>query len=282
MQITFSGRLGSGKSTVCAILREEFGYEIYSTGTVQRRVAEEMGITTLELNKLMKSNPELDHKIDDAVTALSRERKGDNIVFDSRMAWHFAEDTFKVYMYVDPTVAGNRVFAADRGEVEKYIDAEDAKRQLLERTFEENGRYKNIYGVDNLAYSNYNLILDSTSATPHEIAQLIIDTSKLYEKTKYEESKIFLSPYVLLPTKHINEIDEETSDIPVIIVKNNCHYVIDGHKRLLEAQKCKASMCPAKIVNLDSAHIVAATTAEIISEYETIANFKYFTLPETL
>ena len=44
MQIAFSGRRGSGKSTVCAILRDVYGYEIYSTGTVQRKVAEEMGI----------------------------------------------------------------------------------------------------------------------------------------------------------------------------------------------------------------------------------------------
>ena len=166
MQIAFSGRLGSGKSTVCAILRDVYGYEIYSTGTVQRKVAEEMGITTLELNQRMKADPELDHVIDDAVVKISRERKNDPIVYDSRMAWHFAENTFKVYMYVDPVVAAERVFAADRGDVEKYESVEDAKQQLMARTMEENTRFKDIYGVDNLDYANYDMIIDSTSATP--------------------------------------------------------------------------------------------------------------------
>ena len=119
MQIAFSGKLGSGKSTVCGILKEKYGYEIYSTGTVQRKIAEEMGITTLELNVRMASDPALDHIIDDTVTKISRERKGDKLIFDSRMAWHFAENTFKIYMYVDPTVAAKRVVAADRGNVEK-------------------------------------------------------------------------------------------------------------------------------------------------------------------
>lgn len=189
MQITFSGRLGSGKSTVCAILRDKYGYEIYSTGTVQRKAAEEMGIDTLELNKRMKENPELDHVIDDAVVKLSRERAGDDIVFDSRMAWHFAENTFKVYMYVDPKVAGERVFNANRGNVETYSSPEEAAEKLMERAMEENRRFKEIYGVDNLDFNNYDLIVDSTFATPEEIASTIVENAKEYEAHPFTETK---------------------------------------------------------------------------------------------
>ena len=32
MHITITGRLGSGKTTVCRILSDKYGYEIYSTG----------------------------------------------------------------------------------------------------------------------------------------------------------------------------------------------------------------------------------------------------------
>ncbi len=189
MQITFSGRLGSGKSTVCAILRDKYGYEIYSTGTVQRKVAEEMGIDTLELNKRMKENPELDHIIDDAVVKLSRERAGDKIVYDSRMAWHFAENTFKVYMYVDPKVAGERVFNANRGNVETYASPEEASEKLMERAMEENRRFKEIYGVDNLDFNNYDLIVDSTYATPEEIALTIVENAKEFEVSPFKETK---------------------------------------------------------------------------------------------
>ena len=54
MQISITGKLGSGKSTVCKMIRDRYDYEIFSTGAIQREVAREMGISTLELNKRMK------------------------------------------------------------------------------------------------------------------------------------------------------------------------------------------------------------------------------------
>ena len=221
MQIAFSGRLGSGKSTVCAILRDVYGYEIYSTGTVQRKVAEEMGITTLELNQRMKADPELDHVIDDAVVKISRERKNDPIVYDSRMAWHFAENTFKVYMYVDPIVAAERVFAADRGDVEKYESVEDAKQQLMARTMEENTRFKDIYGVDNLEYANYDMIIDSTSATPEQIANAIAVNAKRFEEKPFGYTLLLLSDKNV-----INESDGLGNAL--ISVKDDKFYLVSG------------------------------------------------------
>ncbi len=271
MQIAFSGRLGSGKSTVCAILRDTYGYEIYSTGSVQRKVAEEMGISVLELNKLMKENPELDHKIDDAVTELSRQRKGDNLVFDSRMAWHFAENTFKVYMYVDPTVAAKRVLEADRGAVEKYKDVDDAKEQLIARALEENKRYKEIYGVDNLDYSNYDLILDSTNATPEEIAALIAENAKAYEERPFSATKVMLSPYVLFPTKPLGTIDGSEIEIAI---KDGLFFVVNGHSSLTLAQSENKSLIAATLGEKS-----ADFNEQIISEYESASGFKYQTKP---
>ena len=270
MQISFSGRLGSGKSTVCAILKEKFGYEIYSTGTVQRKIAEEMGITTLELNKRMMSDPELDHVIDDTVTRISRERKGDKLIFDSRMAWHFAEDTFKVYMYVDPTVAAKRVFAADRGSVEKYESVEDAREQLLARTYEENKRYKAIYGVDNLDFSNYDLIIDSTLATPDDIANEIIEGAKAYESKRYEQTKLMLAPTSILPTKcmHCDDSDDSIK----ITFKNGLPYCTCGHKALAKALSVHTILTS---VVLNSEDFDFAHSADIITEYENAFKVTY-------
>jgi cytidylate kinase len=272
MQIAFSGRLGSGKSTVCAILRDTYGYEIYSTGTVQRKVAEEMGVSVLELNKLMKENPELDHKIDDAVTELSRQRKGDDLVFDSRMAWHFAENVFKVYMYVDPTVAAKRVFAADRGDVEKYKSVEEAREMLIARSLEENKRFKDIYGVDNFDYGNYDLIVDSTSATPEQIAETIVTQAELFEKEPFRETKIFLSPYVLFPTKPLGTDDGESIKVAL---KYGLHYVISGHGKLSALQCGKASLVEASLCNAEF-----ESNKDYIDEYEAAGGFIYESKPE--
>ena len=39
MLISITGKLGSGKSTICNILRERYGFEIFSTGTINREFA---------------------------------------------------------------------------------------------------------------------------------------------------------------------------------------------------------------------------------------------------
>lgn len=267
MQIAFSGKLGSGKSTVCAILKEKYGYEIYSTGTIQRKIAEEMGITTLELNKRMSEDPALDHVIDDAVVKLSRERAGDKLIYDSRMAWHFAENTFKVYMYVDPTVAAKRVFAADRGNVEKYTSVDEAKEMLIARSLEENKRFKDIYSVDNFDYNNYDLIIDSTSATPEQIAEAIVENAGIFEEKPFENTKMLLSPFVILPTKEFGTDDGESISIAL---KNGLHYATSGHAKLAALQAGGANFVEAVLT--DSNEDVCAIDIEA---YESNAGFVY-------
>lgn len=274
MQIAFSGKLGSGKSTVCAILKEKYGYEIYSTGTIQRRVAEEMGITTLELNKRMSEDPSLDHIIDDAVVKLSRERAGDKLIYDSRMAWHFAENTFKVYMYVDPTVAAKRVMAADRGNVEKYESIHEAREMLIARSLEENKRFKDIYGVDNFNYRNYDLIIDSTSATPEQIADAIVAEAENYEREAFKQTKMLLSPYVLFPTKPLGTDDGEQIEVAL---KEGLHFVIRGHSALSAFQCGKASIVSAILCNDND---VFDTDKALINSYESEGGFEYQTRPQ--
>ena len=73
MHITLTGNLGSGKSTLSKILEAEYGYEIFSTGKVIRKIAEEHGLSVLEMNELMNKDPKYDHEIDDTTARISRE-----------------------------------------------------------------------------------------------------------------------------------------------------------------------------------------------------------------
>jgi cytidylate kinase len=100
MHITITGNLGSGKSTICRLLNEKYHFEVYSTGKVQRELATQMGMTTLELNQLMCSDKKYDKMIDDETARISRENKDKDIIFDSRLAWHFVEHSFKVFVSV--------------------------------------------------------------------------------------------------------------------------------------------------------------------------------------
>lgn len=198
MHITLTGNLGSGKSTICRILENEYHYEIYSTGKVQRSIAEEMGISVLEMNQLMCSDHKYDHLIDDTTARISRENPDKAIVFDSRLAWNFVERSFKVFLSVSLSVAAERVFNDNRGNVEKYSSVEDAKEQLRLRAQTEDVRYKDIYGLDYFNFNNYNLILDSTYCTPEALARLMMAEAAGYESElaagKRPGVKILMSP----------------------------------------------------------------------------------------
>ena len=192
MLISITGKLGSGKSTICNLLKDRYGFEIYSTGAFQREVAREMGITTLELNKRLREDPSLDYVIDDAVKKLSIERAQDKLIFDSRMAWHFANKSFKIFLTIDPREAARRVMLNQRGSEEFYANEDEACEKLIERSQVEQARFMQIYGVDYYDFNNFDLIVDTTSRTPDEIINIIVAAYESY--VAYEASytrKIF-------------------------------------------------------------------------------------------
>ena len=180
MHISVAGSPGSGKSTVCEILKADHGFPIYSTGAIQREIALRREVSTLEMNQLMARDISYDYAIDTAVSKISAERQAETIIFDSRMAWRFALNSFKVYITVDPLVAAARVLRCPRGEEEVYASLEEARDLLIARCRLENERFKEIYGVDNLDFTNYDLVIDSTYATPQELADTIYQNFLVY------------------------------------------------------------------------------------------------------
>lgn len=193
MLISITGRLGSGKSTVCNIMKERYGFEIYSTGTINREFARRLGISTLELNKRLNEDPSLDHEIDGTVTKLSEERKDDKLIFDSRMAWHFAKDTFKIFLTIEPMEAARRVMKDQRGAEERYTDVNDACEKLIERSRVERDRFVDIYGVDYYDYNNFNIVVDTTSRTPEEVVAIIMENYEKYTRAP----SVFVSPKII-------------------------------------------------------------------------------------
>ncbi len=173
IKISITGDLGSGKSTVCSLLKEHYGLNVYSIGQIQRSLAIKYSMDILTFNKYMESHPEIDEEIDTELTLIGR--RDEDMVLDSRMAWHFVPDTFKVYLSVDPDEAARRVINDQRGSVEKYSCLEAAKASLIERKKSENLRYITKYGVDCSIPDNYDLIIDATYISPAEVAEAIME-----------------------------------------------------------------------------------------------------------
>lgn len=169
-KISLAGDLGSGKSTVSDILIAELGAEYYSTGKIVRSIAEKRGMTVTELNVYMETHPEIDHEIDDGLVALADVDKF--LIIDSRMAWHFTKGTFKVYMSTDIETSALRIMNANRAG-EHASTLEETIAQTRARRESEKKRYKEQYGVDIKDLSNYDLVIDTTVATPREVADTI-------------------------------------------------------------------------------------------------------------
>ncbi len=241
MHIALTGNLGSGKSTISRLMNEKFGYEIYSTGKVLRQLAEERGLTVLEMNKLMQSDHSYDNLIDDTTRKISAEAKED-LFIDSRLAWYFAVNAFKVFLSVDIDEAARRVYGDNRGDVETYKNVEDAKAQLIERARTEDVRYKDIYGIDYFKASNYNLILDSTFSAPSLLAEILQTEKQHYEgiagmKDAPATPRILLSPNRLCGMKSGNTRDNSGIYESKAVVRMNVETfdVLEGMDEIRQA-----------------------------------------------
>lgn len=183
MNLTITGNLGSGKSTICKILKNK-GYTVISAGQIFRDIAKEKGIDVNALNSKINENLKREHDIDSLIDQRTEKagKELDNVVFDSRLAWHFVPDSFKVFISVDINEAAERVFRDSERKSEKYKSVDDAREHLVKRANMEEIRYHELYGLNYFDKNNYDLIVDSTKRTPEQIADTILAEWKNAQK----------------------------------------------------------------------------------------------------
>ena len=205
MNITMTGNLGSGKTSVCKELKE-MGYEIISAGGLFRQLAEERGMTVVEFNKLAETDKSIDKLIDDRSTRLGRELS--DAVFDSRLAWHFVEESFKVFLMTDVMESAKRVYNDTERSAESYSSVTEAAEALTKRTNLEKERFKTLYDVDYYNKNNYDLIIESTKATPRQIAEEIVRYYEEFKKDKFK-TKVVMNTGVIVPAVALDELNKE-------------------------------------------------------------------------
>ncbi len=255
-KISLAGDLGSGKSTVSNILIERLGAEYYSTGAIVRSIAEKHGMTVVELNVYMETHPEIDHEIDDGLRALGDVDK--LLIIDSRMAWHFTRGTFKVYLSTDIETSALRIMNAHR-QGEHAQSLEQTVCDTRARRESEKKRYMTQYGVDIKDLTNYSLIVDTTVATPEEVAQRIMDSFEEW-KAVGEYSRAFICPERLNFPDEASDSDriaalsaalECGESVPEVTVceRDGEFYLIDGLESALAYSFNMQTFIPAKLVS---------------------------------
>lgn len=240
--ITLSGELGSGKSTVANYLISKMPFRIVSAGLLFRQLAAKHGMSAKEFNEFIESDPKYDHYVDDTMAELGR--KDENIIFDSRMAWHFVPQSFKIYLYVDVDTATERIFN-DKGRVsESYSDKATARQEIIDRRKSELLRYQNFYHCDLDDYSNYDLIVDTSHASRDEVNELVYNSFKAFEEGK-EYTKIWLSPKSLIL---IGDEPDDTGE-PLVINKKDGKFVVEkGFSKVKKALQNRQSLVAVDVV----------------------------------
>lgn len=196
--ITISGDLGSGKSLLANALVERWQAERYSTGVVQRKLAEKMGITTLELNRRAETDRSIDDQIDSVFKNLARTPT--NLVVDSRMAFHFLPMSFRVKLEVPPAIAAARV-GKDTGRIGEgdYRTQAEVEAALGARKASERARFKAYYNADIEDHAGYDLVINTADVPPEAVAQLVNDAVALWRRGVRVE-KLWVAPRSLFPT----------------------------------------------------------------------------------
>lgn len=184
MNVTITGNLGAGKTSVCNELKK-MGYDVISGGDIYRTYAQEHGITIVELNEMAKTDRSVDIQIDERTKKLGTEV--DHTIFDSRMAWYFVPDALNIFLAVDAKTAAERVYADKlrKGE-ETYsnLDCKYTEQELQKRAELERERFIEMYGVDYFDQSHYDVIINTEKLTPREVAKEIDQLVKRIEHAK--------------------------------------------------------------------------------------------------
>ena len=178
MIITISGRAGSGKSTIGRLLAKKLHCKFYSMGDVRRKMAREMGLTILQLNRLAEKDPSSDVKVDRYQSKLAKKEK--KFVIDSRLGYLFIPESIKIFLDADINVRAKRIFKDSlRGKEEKTLSALQTKKELIAREKSDIKRYRKLYRTNPYEPKHYDLLVNTTKSAPAEIIRTILKYLKL-------------------------------------------------------------------------------------------------------
>lgn len=170
-KITLFGLAGTGKTSTAKLVAEKLGLEFQSTGNMFRKQAEEAGLTLAELEERSKTESKYDLELDQKVAEYGKTH--DNFIFESRLAWHFIPDSFKISLVCDFDERVRRV--ANR----EGKDFELAKKETEFREKMISERYEKYYGIKDFAKNeNFDFLVDTKKNNLEQVVNAIIEEIK--------------------------------------------------------------------------------------------------------
>lgn len=241
-------------------------------------------MTTLQLNRQAEDDREIDEAVDQILKDMATSTE--QVVFDSRLAWFFIPQAFKVHLIADASVAARRVLSRSSNGVEGYSSLAEAKEQLAARAESERVRFEAIYGADKHLLRNYDLVCDTTRATVDEVVDRIVGAFEgSIGKRVLDQAPplVLLDPTRLYPSQGIQSLRGlQQSDFfveagrtgpealePIAVGYTGSHfYVVNGHRRLSTALHTGFGFVPAELVAERDERFVGNMTAAQYFESE--------------
>ncbi len=178
--ITIAGRPGSGKSATSKLVAQKLGYGHFSSGDLFRQLGEERGMDVLHTNLNAEKNSEVDHLVDAKLQQIGHDE--DNKVIDSRTAWHWIPQSFKVFLDLDFDVAAARItkdMDDERRRSENIpSDNHEYAQKLKERFDSETRRYMKLYQINPYDTANYDLVVDTEANNLEQVTEIVLQKYK--------------------------------------------------------------------------------------------------------
>lgn len=168
-KITLFGLAGTGKTSAGKLVAEKLGYEFQSSGNMFRALAQEKGITLGEFEQLSKSDSQYDLALDKKVEEYGKTHE--DFLFESRLAWYFIPDSFKIYFDCEFEERISRVAYREKKPLEQV------RKETLDRESAIAERYEKYYGIKDVTNkAHFDLIIDTKVHNLEEVVSLILKT----------------------------------------------------------------------------------------------------------
>ena len=174
--ITITGLPGSGKSSTAKGVALNLGYEHFSSGDLFRKMAAERGLSIEEINFTAEQQQEIDREVDKLLIKMEKEKN--NFVIDSRLAFHWMPDSFKVFLDLDPRIAAERTFIhiQKKGRTSQSGTSVDGVyKNTIDRIESERKRYLNLYNIDISDKTPFDLVINTKDDNLEKVIGMVIE-----------------------------------------------------------------------------------------------------------
>ncbi|KKQ87514.1 MAG: hypothetical protein UT11_C0051G0007 [Berkelbacteria bacterium GW2011_GWA2_38_9] len=169
--ITVSGASGTGKSLLTKQLASILGWPIFSVSSLQRENAKKYHLSADQIHQLPKS---VHQSVDQQM--ISTIKRKENKILESRLCgWQSRNysDILRILCICDSRISSKRYASREKIPVKK------ARQEILDRDKNNLENYTELYKAsDYLDPKYYQLVIDSSSQTPAQEVEAVIDFIK--------------------------------------------------------------------------------------------------------